>query len=75
MDTPQHPEKRKKETRPYFDPGLILLNCAALGDLDGVRKLLSEGVNPTVYNVDRITPLHQVRGVEWTLVCVLVRMC
>ncbi|KAL5257014.1 hypothetical protein ACHWQZ_G012067 [Mnemiopsis leidyi] len=56
---PVHPEKRKKNSRPYFDPGLILLNCAALGDLEGVRKLLSEGVNPTVYNVDRITPLHQ----------------
>jgi len=59
IETQQHPKKRKKESRPFFDPGLVLLNCAALGDLEGVRKLLSEGVNPTVYNVDRITPLHQ----------------
>ena len=63
MERLQHPKKRKKETRPYFDPGLVLLNCAALGDLEGVKKLLSEGVNPTVYNVDRITPLHQVSNV------------
>lgn len=54
-----HPKKRKKQNSPHFDPGLILLNCAATGDIEGVKKLLNQGVSPTVYNVDRITPLHQ----------------
>lgn len=55
----ERPGKRKKTDRAAnFDPGLILLNCAATGDIDGVRRVLNQGIEPTVYNVDRITPLH-----------------
>ena len=57
----RHPVKRRKTTpSPHFDPGLVLLNCAALGDVEGVKRLLDHGVNPNVNNVDRITPIHQV---------------
>ena len=56
-----HPVKRRKTSHiTLFDPGLVLLNCAALGDVEGVKKLLDQGVNPNVNNVDRITPIHQV---------------
>ncbi|CAL8073311.1 unnamed protein product [Calicophoron daubneyi] len=53
--------------RNYFAPGrtvkfpqsLIFLEAAARGDLDEVRKLLSNGVCPDVANEDGLTALHQ----------------
>ncbi|TGZ71223.1 hypothetical protein CRM22_002763 [Opisthorchis felineus] len=42
-----------------FPPSLIFLEAAARGDLDEVRKLLSNGVCPDVANEDGLTALHQ----------------
>lgn len=42
-----------------FSSSLVLLEAAARGDLDEVRRLLGEGVCPDAANADGLTALHQ----------------
>ncbi|XP_067950569.1 protein phosphatase 1 regulatory subunit 16A-like isoform X2 [Watersipora subatra] len=58
-----HPPPSRLEStrtsRVRFDKGIMLLEAAARNDVNEVRALLEEGVNPDVANEDGLTALHQ----------------
>ncbi|XP_072024612.1 LOW QUALITY PROTEIN: protein phosphatase 1 regulatory inhibitor subunit 16B-like [Amphiura filiformis] len=49
----------RKKRRIQFAMNIQLLEAAARGDLDEVRKLLENGVDPNIGNEDGLTALHQ----------------
>ncbi|CAG2252475.1 MYPT3 [Mytilus edulis] len=51
---------KKRRPRVKFRGNIMLLESAARGDIEDVRKLLNQGVNPDVTNEDGLTALHQV---------------
>ena len=50
---------RKRRPRVKFRGNIMLLESAARGDIEDVRTLLNQGVNPDVTNEDGLTALHQ----------------
>ncbi|XP_076113148.1 protein phosphatase 1 regulatory subunit 16A-like isoform X8 [Mytilus galloprovincialis] len=50
---------KKRRPRVKFRGNIMLLESAARGDIEDVRKLLNQGVNPDVTNEDGLTALHQ----------------
>lgn len=52
-------ENKKRRPRVKFRGNIMLLESAARGDIEDVRKLLNQGVNPDVANEDGLTALHQ----------------
>ncbi|XP_041824388.1 protein phosphatase 1 regulatory subunit 16A [Melanotaenia boesemani] len=52
-------KKKPRTTKVTFPHSVTLLDAAARNDVDEVRKLLNNGVNPDLINEDGLTALHQ----------------
>lgn len=50
---------KKNDYKVHFVPSVMLLEAAARGDVEEVRRLLMYGVNPDSTNEDGLTSLHQ----------------
>ncbi|XP_071958305.1 uncharacterized protein [Antedon mediterranea] len=54
-----HEEELKRKYSIYFVENVTLLEAAARGDVDEVKLLLENGLNPNLGNEDGLTALHQ----------------